>query len=98
NLNQLNNKLNQEISQCPQIVSGPADLHFSNDLIRLFNRCDKLSQERKDQYISSELFLLAALEDQGTLGTLLKNFHLDAKAVAKGIEKARGGQNVQDQN
>lgn len=98
NLNQLNNKLNQAISQLPQIVSGPADLNFSNDLIRILNRCDKFSQDRKDQFISSELFLLAALEDQGALGQVLKQFNLDKKAVESGIEKARGGQNIQDQN
>jgi ATP-dependent Clp protease ATP-binding subunit ClpA len=47
-------------------------VHVSNDLTRLLNLTDKLAQKRKDQYISSELFVLAALEDKGSLGELLR--------------------------
>jgi ATP-dependent Clp protease ATP-binding subunit ClpB len=47
-------------------------VHVSNDLNRLLNVCDKLAQQRKDQYISSELFLLAAVEDRGAVAEILK--------------------------
>ncbi len=48
-------------------------MHVSNDLNRLLNVTDKLAQQRGDQYISSELFVLAAFEDKGTLAKLLKD-------------------------
>src|SRR5947209_1416760 len=63
-------ELNRDIDDLPHIVSGPADQQMSNDLMRLLNRADKYAQYRKDRYISSELFVLAALEDSGVLGRL----------------------------
>lgn len=94
----LRSQIGAALEQLPQIVGGQADVHLSNDSMRIFNGADKLAQKRKDQFISSELFLLAALDDQGTLGQLLRNFKLDKGKLEQAIEKMRGGQNVQDQN
>lgn len=92
----LKNQLQEAIQQLPQIVSGNADIGLSNELIRILNRADKYAQQRKDSYISSELFLLAALEDESTLGRLLKKFNLDKTKLEQAIHDLRGGSTVQD--
>jgi len=94
----LKQQLQEAIQQLPQIVSGNADIGLSNDLIRILNRADKYAQQRKDSYISSELFLLAALEDDSTLGRLLKKFNLDKTKLEQAIHDLRGGSTVQDPN
>jgi ATP-dependent Clp protease ATP-binding subunit ClpB len=74
------------------------DVHISNDLTRLLNLTDKLAQQRKDQYISSELFVLAALEDKGELGKLLRDTGASRSLVEQAINNIRGGQKVDDPN
>ncbi len=94
----MRSQLGVALDQLPQVVGGQTDIHMSNDTTRILNGADKLAQKRKDQFISSELFLLAALEDQGTLGQLLRQFKLDKNKIEQAIDKMRGGQTVQDQN
>jgi ATP-dependent Clp protease ATP-binding subunit ClpB len=65
---------------------------------RVLNVTDKIAQQRKDQYISSELFVLAALEDRGRLGEILKNAGATKDNLEKAIEQIRGGQKVDDPN
>ncbi|MCL4118456.1 UNVERIFIED_CONTAM: hypothetical protein GTU68_028463 [Idotea baltica] len=64
----------------------------------LFNLCDKVAQKRQDSYISSEVFLLAAIEDKGPLGNLLKELGLTEQKLSQAIEQVRGGQKVDDPN
>lgn len=87
----------KQVEQLPQVQGSDGDVHMSNDLGRLLNIADKLSQQRKDQFISSELVLLAALEDKGSLGRLLKEAGADHKKIADAIERIRGGEAVNDQ-
>lgn len=94
----LRTQLGAAIEQLPEVVGGATDVHMSNDSARLLNVADKLAQKRKDQYISSELFLLAAVDDQGTLGQILRNVKLDKSKLEQAIDKMRGGEKVQDQN
>ena len=68
-----------ELNNMPEVQGNAGDVHMSNDLGRLFNVADKLAQQRQDQFISSELMLLAAFEDKGALGRLLKEFKVDRK-------------------
>lgn len=91
-------QLGSALEQLPQVVSGQHDVNMSQDSARILNGADKIAQKRKDDFISSELFLLAALEDQGTLGQLLRNFKIDKAKLEQAIDKMRGGQNVKDQN
>jgi ATP-dependent Clp protease ATP-binding subunit ClpB len=86
----------REIDNLPQVKGSAGDVAMSNDLGRLFNVCDKLAQKRKDQFVSSELVLLAALEDRGTVGRLLREHGLDKAALEQAIDKARGGEAVND--
>ncbi len=91
-------QLGADIDQLPHMVGGTTDVRISNDTAKLLNGADKLSQQRKDDYISSELFLLAALDDTGTLGKLLQSFAVDKTKLETAIDKLRGGQKVKDQN
>ncbi len=99
NVNQLRAKLGEALDRLPTVSGGDAgSVHVSNDLSRLLNQSDKLAQQRKDQYISSELFVLAALDDKGTLGNLLRETGANKAAIEKAIEGLRGGQTVNDPN
>ena len=72
NINQLRAALGKAIDRLPSVQGAGGDLHISNELGRLLNQTDKLAQQRKDQYISSELFVLAAVDDKGELGASLR--------------------------
>jgi len=98
NVNGLRSKLGEEIEHFPQVEGNEGDIHLSNDLGRLLNITDKLAQKRKDDYISSELFVLAAIEEKSRIGDILREFGADKKALEESIEKVRGGQSVNDPN
>ncbi len=98
NLHSLRSQLGEALEHMPQVEGTGGELHISNELARLLNQCDKLAQQRKDQYISSEMFVLAAIEDKGELGRILKALGADKKALEKAIDKVRGGQAVDDPN
>ncbi|WLQ14068.1 ATP-dependent chaperone ClpB [Hahella aquimaris] len=89
--------LTQELDKLPQVQGSDADVHLSNDLGRLLNLADKLAQKRSDQFISSELVLLAAIDDRGVVGKLLKECGADKQRLERAIETMRGGEKVQDQ-
>ena len=94
----LESELDQAIAKLPQVEGTPGEVYPSKDLLRLLNITDKLAQERKDQYISSELFLLAALEDKGQLGDILRRFGANKKVLEKAIQDMRGGKSVDSPN
>ncbi|WP_166266479.1 ATP-dependent chaperone ClpB [Marinobacter caseinilyticus] len=86
----------REIDNLPEVQGSAGDVAMSNDMGRLFNIADKLAQKRKDQFISSELLLLAALEDRGTLGRVLREQGVNKQALESAIEQVRGGESVDD--
>ncbi|WP_323751930.1 ATP-dependent chaperone ClpB [Marinobacter sp.] len=85
-----------EIEHLPEVQGNGGDVSMSNDMGRLFNISDKLAQKRGDQFISSELILLAAVEDRGSLGRILREHGLDKAALEKAIDEVRGGETVND--
>lgn len=95
---QLRSKLSEILDRLPKVSGIGGDVQLSSAMGTMFNLCDKLAQKRQDSYISSEVFLLAALEDKGALGQLLKEIGLTEKKVSEAIEKVRGGQKVNDPN
>jgi ATP-dependent Clp protease ATP-binding subunit ClpB len=97
-VNQLRSQLNEAVERLPRVEGTAGEVHVSNDLSRLLNITDKLAQTRKDQYISSELFVLAALEDRGTLGELLRKSGAAKGSIEQAIDKMRGGQKVDNPN
>jgi ATP-dependent Clp protease ATP-binding subunit ClpB len=98
NVNQLRSQLGEALERLPRVEGTGGEIHISNDLVKLLNLTDKLAQTRKDQYISSELFVLAALEDRGTLGELLRKAGAAKGSIEQAIDKLRGGQKVDDPN
>jgi ATP-dependent Clp protease ATP-binding subunit ClpB len=98
NTNELRSKLSQALERLPKVDGVDANVQLSAATINLLNLCDKYAQKRKDQYISSELFVLAACEDKSELGHLLRLLGVDKAVVEKTIEQIRGGQNVDDPN
>ncbi len=98
NLNALRSQLGQTLDRLSTVEGTGGEVHFSNDLGRLLNLTDKLAQKRGDQYIASELFVLAALEDKGALGTILRNAGVVKGALERAIEDVRGGEKVTDPN
>ncbi len=98
NVNLFRSQLGELLDQLPQVSGIAGDVHISNDLGRLLNVTDKLAQQRKDSYISSELFILAVLEDKGRLGELLRTAGASKGVVEQAIDKLRGGQQVDDPN
>jgi len=98
NLKLLRSQLNEALDRLPQVTGTGGDVQISNALSRLLNLTDKLAQQRKDAYISSELFVLAALEEKSELGALLQKVGATKGLIERGIEALRGGQKVDDQN
>ncbi|TAA41878.1 ATP-dependent chaperone ClpB [Corallincola spongiicola] len=97
-VNALRSKLGASLDRLPKVEGIGGDVQLSSALISLFNLCDKLAQQRKDKFISSELFVLAAVDDKGELGQQLRELGLTKESVEKAIEQVRGGQKVDDQN
>lgn len=94
----LRSKLGEILDRLPKVSGIGGDVQLSGSMGTLFNLCDKIAQKRQDAYISSEIFLLAAIEDRGPLGKLLKEVGLTEKNVTEAIDKVRGGQTVNDPN
>jgi len=98
NVNLLRSQLGEALDRLPQVEGTGGEVHLSGELGRVLNLTDKLAQQRGDQYISSELFVLAALEDKGQLGHILRNAGAVKGAVEKAIDDLRGGEKVTDPN
>ena len=94
----LRNELNNELAKLPQVSGNGGDVQLSRQLLNLLNLCDKLAQQRQDKFISSELFLLAALEEKGAVSEVLKKCGAKKEQILQAIDHIRGGQNVNDQN
>ncbi|MGF1772900.1 ATP-dependent chaperone ClpB [Vibrio wakamikoensis] len=94
----LRSKLAELLDKLPKVTGVGGDVQLSSSMGQLFNLCDKVAQKRQDSYISSEIFLLAAIEDKGALGQLLKEQGLTEAKINQAIEQIRGGQKVDDPN
>ncbi|MBY4953344.1 ATP-dependent chaperone ClpB [Pantoea sp. DY-17] len=93
----LRTSIEQAINRLPQVEGTDGDVQPSADLIRVLNLCDKLAQKRGDNFISSELFVLAALDSRGSLADLLKSAGATPEKLSAAIEQIRGGDSVNDQ-
>lgn len=98
NISKLQSELDSAIKRLPKVEGTGGEVHVSNELGRILNLTDKLAQKRKDQYISSELFLRAAVEDNGALGEMLRKAGGSKESIEKAIDEERGGETVQDQS
>jgi ATP-dependent Clp protease ATP-binding subunit ClpB len=98
NVNWLRSELLGALNRLPKVEGTPGEVHVSNDLGRLLNVTDKLAQQKGDQFVSSELFVLAAVEDKGPVGQALKAAGAVKGALDKAVDELRGGEKVQDAN
>ncbi len=98
NLNVLRDKLNQALDSLPQVQGEAGQVHISNDLNRLLNVTDKLAQQHQDQYISTEWFVLAIVQDKGQLTSILREAGANKAAIETAIKELRGDEAVRDQN
>ena len=96
--NALRAELNRAMDSLSSVEGSGGEIHISNSLSNVLNLTDKFAQKRNDQYISTELFVLAALEDKGDLKRMLAAAGVSKAGLDKAIEDLRGGQNVADPN
>src|SRR6185369_11501894 len=96
NVAKLRKDTDSALDKLPKVEGAPGDVHVSQDLNRLLNVTDKLAQQRKDDYISTELFVLASFEDKNTLAKLLKDAGVSKTGIEKAIDQIRGGEAVND--
>ncbi|HLP81782.1 MAG TPA: Clp protease N-terminal domain-containing protein, partial [Nitrosomonas sp.] len=86
--------LKQQIQRLPKIENSGGEVTLSRTLNNLLNLADKEAQKRNDQFIASEMFLLAVLQDKGEIGALLKQFGANYAALQQAINAVRGGEQV----
>jgi ATP-dependent Clp protease ATP-binding subunit ClpB len=89
--------LTQALTRLPKVEGQGGEVAISRELNNLLNLTDKEAMKRNDAYIASELFLLAALDDKGETGRLLKQHGVQKAALEQAIAAVRGGENVQSQ-
>ncbi len=97
-INSLRQALVKELDHLPKIQNPTGDVNMSQDLARLLNQADRLAQQKGDQFISSELVLLAAMDENSKLGKLLLGQGVSKKALENAINNLRGGAAVNDAN
>ena len=97
-VNPLRSALGERLDSLPRVSGAEGEINLSNELIKQLNLTDKLAQKRNDQYITSELFILAAMDLKGTLADLLKQHGANREAIEKAIDEIRGGEQVVDPN
>ena len=96
NVAKLRSELAAALERLPKVEGAAGEVLLGNDLNKLLNVTDKLAQQRGDQFISSELFVLAACEDRGELGRILKSTGAARAALETAIDEVRGGSKVED--
>jgi len=94
----LRERLVEALDKLPKVTGQAGNLSIGNELTRLLNVTDKLAQQKGDQFIASEWFVLAAFEDKGPLGMALRAAGADKTRLEAAIEKVRGGESVQSEN
>jgi ATP-dependent Clp protease ATP-binding subunit ClpB len=97
-VNALRSRLGERLDAFPRVSGAAGEVNLSNDTIKILTVTDKLAQKRDDQYIASELFVLAALEVKGALADILRQNGANRDAIEKAVDEIRGGEQVNDPN
>ncbi|MBO1254062.1 ATP-dependent chaperone ClpB [Alteromonas sp. 5E99-2] len=98
NVNGLRSALSEAIEKLPRVSGIGGDVQLGKQSGVLLNLCDKISQQRKDDYITSEIFVLAATQDKGQLGEIFNSLAITESKISDAIDAVRGGQKVTDPN
>ncbi|TAN05482.1 MAG: ATP-dependent chaperone ClpB [Rhodanobacteraceae bacterium] len=94
----LRQRVGEMLDKLPRVSGQEGNINVSNELTRLLNVTDKLAQQRGDQFIASELFVLACVEDKGDIGRALKAAGASKQNIEAAIDKLRGGEKVQSES
>jgi ATP-dependent Clp protease ATP-binding subunit ClpB len=94
----LRQKLEEALGSLAQVQDSAGDVQLSAASGRILNLCDKHAQKMSDKFISSEMFILAAIDDKGLLGKILAELGANHQRIKSAIDHIRGGQNVDEQN
>ncbi|WVN41053.1 ATP-dependent chaperone ClpB [beta proteobacterium MWH-UniP1] len=94
NTQRLANAVNTALENLPKVAQADGNVTVGSELVKVFNLTDKEAQKRGDQFIASELFLLALADDKGAAGKLLRESGLTRKNLELAIDAVRGGQSV----
>jgi ATP-dependent Clp protease ATP-binding subunit ClpB len=97
-VNALRSQLGERLDSLPRVSGSPGEINLSNDTVKMLTVTDKLAQKRNDQYIASELFVLAAMDVKGAVADILKQTGANRDAIDKAIDELRGGEQVNDPN
>jgi len=98
NAHSLRSSLGDALDHLAQVEGTAGDIRVGNDLTRILNVTDKLAQQRKDEYIASELFVLACISEKSSIGDILKKAGASKGAIEQAIDAVRGGQKIDDPN
>jgi len=90
----LGEALRESIKRLPKVEGQGGEVNLSRDLGNLLNVTDKMAQKHGDQFIASELFLLALVQDKGETGKLFRDNGAEPKALEQAVDAVRGGQKV----
>ena len=94
----LKTKIQDALERLPKVEGHQGDLQLSNEVIRVLNQSDKLAQQRGDQFVSSELFLLALVDINSAVSEILKTAGANKNQIEQAIDSVRGGETVDDAN
>ncbi len=98
NVPTLRQRLSEILDRLPKVAGQEGNLNVGNELNRLLNLTDKFAQQRGDQFIASELFILACIEDSGAAGRALQAAGATKTGIEAAIENLRGGESIQSEN
>jgi len=98
NVTEVKAKVQDALERLPQVQGHQGDVQLSNEVVRILNQTDKLAQQRNDQFISSELFLLALVDATLPVSEILKAAGANKQQIEQAIENVRGGETVDDAN
>ena len=98
NLSKLTESISKALNNMGTVTNPNGEVTTSQSLIRLLNQTDKLAGQKGDAYLSTELFLLAALNSTDEIAKMLKSSGADVEIITKAVDKLRGGQSVDNEN
>jgi ATP-dependent Clp protease ATP-binding subunit ClpB len=98
NLSKLTESISKALNNMGTVTNPNGEMTTSQSLIRLLNQTDKLAGQKGDAYLSTELFLLAALNSTDEIAKMLKSSGADVELITKAVDKLRGGQSVDNEN
>jgi len=98
NDNALRNQCETILKSLAKVEGNAGDVQISSSLGKLLNLCDKYAQKLGDKFISSDVFLLALLEDTGEVGKAFKSLGATQARIEQAIEHVRGGETIEEQN